>query len=285
MLEFMYMEIRQAAIFFNPERESCAAAGALFAKAAEKAGIKHYFPKYNLSLSDILPDTDIIFSVGGDGTILKTARAAAEKGIKILGINAGHLGFLASAEAGLNFETLLEEIKNDNFISQRRMMIGAKVLRKGEEVFFSPALNEAVIKAVSPRSITLRAEYSSRAIKEYTADGILLSTPTGSTAYNLAAGGPIVEPGLDVFILTPICPHTLNQRPLVLPGSGETRIKVISGKSQSASVLSLDGQVNFPLDCGDEIILSKYGNGVNILFPKDYDFLNILSIKLKWGGR
>lgn len=285
MLEFMYMKISKAAVFFNPARESCAAAGALLAKAALKAGIEHYFPEYALCLSDLLPGTDIIFSVGGDGTILKTARAAAGKGIKILGINAGHLGFLASAEAGLDFDKLLEEIKNDNFISQCRMMIKAAVYRNGKEVFSAPALNEAAIKAVSPRSIKLQAEYSNRAIKEYTADGILLSTPTGSTAYNLAAGGPIVEPGLDVFILTPICPHTLNQRPLVLPGEGETRIKVISEESQAASVLSMDGQINFPLEYGDEIVLSKYGAGVNVLFPESYDFFNILSIKLKWGSR
>ncbi len=281
----MYMEIKQAAIFFNPARESCAAAALSLADAAQKNGINYYFADYGASLNDLKADTDIIFSVGGDGTILKTARAAAKSNIKILGINAGHLGFLAAAERGLDFFKLFEDIKKDNFISQRRMMLICRVYRAGREVFSDLALNEAAVRAVSPRSVKLSARYSSLPIKEYTGDGLLTATPTGSTAYNLAAGGPIAMPELDVFILTPICPHTLNQRPLLLPSAGELSIRVMSEKSQSDAALSLDGQINFPLDCGDEIRIKRYEGGVNILFPKGYDFFNILSIKLKWGSR
>lgn len=279
------MEIKQIAIFRNPARESCAAAGILLAKAAEAKNIKYYFADYDSALDDLRPDTDMIFCIGGDGTILKAARAASKSDIKILGINAGHLGFLASVEAGFDFGELLEDIKKDNFILQRRMMLSAKVFRNGREVFSSNALNEAVIKAASPRTIKLRAQYSNLPIKDYIADGLLLSTPTGSTAYNLAAGGPIVYPDLDVLILTPICPHTLNQRPLLLPGGGDTVIEVLSEESQSEAILSLDGQINFPLRFGDKIVLSKYKNGINILFPKNYDFFNVLSIKLRWNGR
>ncbi len=279
------MQIKQIAIFHNPLRKSCAAAALDLAKAADAKGIVYYFADYNSALDDLRPNTDIVFCIGGDGTILKASRAASIKDIKIIGINAGHLGFLAAVEAGFDFSELLEDIKKDNFILQRRMMISAKVVRNGNEAFSSNALNEAIVKAACPRTINLRAQYAGLPIKDYTADGLLLSTPTGSTAYNLAAGGPIVYPDLDVLILTPICPHTLNQRPLLLPGGGDTVIEVLSEESQSEAILSLDGQINFPLRFGDKIVLSKYKNGINILFPKNYDFFNVLSIKLRWNGR
>ena len=281
----MYMKIKKAAIFFDPARESCSVVGASLGRAAERSAVKYYFADYEGSLNDLEAGTDIIFSVGGDGTILKTARAAAKDKIKILGINAGNLGFLAAAERGLDFDKLFDDIKKDNFISQRRMMLNCRVYRDGAEVFGDLALNEAAVKAVSARSIKLSARYCSLPIKDYTGDGLLAATPTGSTAYNLAAGGPIVMPELDVFILTPICPHTLNQRPLLLPSGGDIRIKVLSERPRADAALSLDGQLNFSLNRGDEILISAYKDGVNILFPKGYDFFNILSIKLKWGSR
>lgn len=280
------MEIKKAAVFCNPSRGNCARTGGILAKAAEKRDIVCYFADYNAPLNGLQTETDIIFSVGGDGTILKAARTAAGHNIKIFGINAGHLGFLSSVEeSSLNFEELFDKIKSGALLCQRRMMLEATVIREGKKIFSSPALNEAVIKAVSARSIKLKAQYGISSIKDYTADGILVATPTGSSAYNLAAGGPILSPDLEAFILTPICPHTLNQRPVVLPVCGKIKIKVLSPANQSGVVLSMDGQITFPLRQSDEIILSKYKNGVEILFPQDYDFFNILSIKLKWGSR
>ena len=280
------MEIKKAAIFCNPSRSNCARTGGILAKAVQKMGIECYFADYNAPLNGLQMMTDIIFSVGGDGTILKASRTAAANNIKVFGINAGHLGFLSSVEESrLNFDELFDKIKNGALLCQRRMMLEACVVREGKKIFSSPALNEAVIKAVSARSIKLKAEYGTSSIKDYTADGILIATPTGSTAYNLAAGGPIVSPDIEAFILTPICPHTLNQRPVVLPAYGKIKVKVLSPADQSDVVLSMDGQITFALKQGDEISLSKYKNGVEILFPQDYDFFNILSIKLKWGSR
>lgn len=280
------MEIKKAAIFCNPSRSNCTRTGILLSNAAKERGIEVYFADYKAPLNGLQMQTDIIFSVGGDGTILKAARTAAAHNIKVFGINAGHLGFLSSAEESrLNFEELFDKIQNNTLLCQRRMMLEAAVIREGKKVFCAPALNEAAIKAVSARSIKLKAEYGGSSVKDYTADGILVATPTGSTAYNLAAGGPILSPDLEAFILTPICPHTLNQRPLVMPVSGKVKIKVLSPSNQSDVVLSMDGQITFRLKQGDEIMLAKYKNGVEILFPQDYDFFNILSIKLKWGSR
>ena len=274
------MQIKTAAIFINPEKRQSKALAESLCAALKTRGIGYYILDTAAVPGDIKDYTDIIFCLGGDGTLLRAARVAAGKNIKMLGINAGTLGFLSAAEAGEDFEKILDQLKKGAFTETKRLMLDITVLRAGEEVFRQRALNECVIKSEEPRAISINMFYNGWALKEYFGDGVIIAAPTGSTAYSLAAGGPVVAPGIDAFILTPICPHTLTQRPLVLPANDVLKARV----SQAAAV-NVDGQVHFQANPGDEIIISALGERISILYPPGYNFFDVLTAKLKWGSR
>jgi len=270
------MEINTVALFFNSKRESCSKAAKDLKTSLEKEHIKTKILPYDNS--KINQNFDLIFSLGGDGSLLKIVRKTAHRKIKILGLNFGHLGFLTYDKQN-NLKELLKALKADKFCLQERALIDVQVIRNKKNVFKGIALNECTIKSNKARAIHLNTFYEKSELKEYFADGLMLCTPTGSTAYNLAAGGPILEPSLEAFTLTPICPHTLAQRPLVLKLKSPLFID-----GQEESHLCLDGQIFFKLSKKDRVQIKRSKLNAKIIFAEDYDFFKLLTQKLTWGG-
>lgn len=279
------MDIKTAALFVNAAKPQSLKAQKNLRAALKAAGIKHYALAAGFAPRDIKAGTDIIFSLGGDGTLLKAARAAALRGVKIMGINGGSLGFLSAAEAAGGFKSLLRALQSGKIVQIPRLMLDVRVRRGAKRVFSAPALNECVIKTDEPRAIALNLSCGGVRLKEYFGDGVIIAAPTGSTAYNLAAGGPVVHPRLDVFIITAVCPHTLTQRPLVLPATKTLKVKPALRAGAQAALLSVDGQLNFRLKRGDEVSISRHEARAITLYAGDYDFFEVLTSKLKWGSR
>jgi NAD+ kinase len=280
------MEIKIAAIFLNSAKEQSLKLYKDISKELALRGIKHYALNAAACKCAVKKGTDIIFCIGGDGTLLKAARsAAALKNVKIIGINAGSLGFLSSIEADASFKNLLSALRVGNYVECRPLMLDVCIRRDNKEIFRSKALNECLVKTGEPRAIAVDVSYGGYGLKEYFGDGVIIATPTGSTAYSLAAGGPIVCQGVDVFIITPVCPHTLAQRPLVLPADKKIEMRVAPKKAGISVSINIDGQVNMSVDCRDKITISRSLQSVSIIYPKNYNFFNVLTNKLKWGGR
>ena len=232
----------------------------------------------------ILPiDIDRLIVLGGDGTLLGAARKMGIYGIPILGVNLGGLGFLTEishSELKKTVELMIEE-KLD---IQERTMLKAAVKREGKEIFNFSVLNDAVInKSALARIIDLEVSINGEFLTIFRADGLIISTPTGSTAYNLSAGGPIVYPTVGAFIITPICPFTLSNRPIIVPDDSVIEVKVTK-KSDESIILTLDGQVGFDLRYRDTVILSKSPHVIRLLTPFKQSYFQILRTKLKWGG-
>lgn len=270
------MELNRIALFFNSKRESCSKAAKDLKTSLEKEHIKtKILPYDNLKINQ---NFDLIFSLGGDGSLLKIVRKTAHRKTKILGLNFGHLGFLTyDKKSGI--KELLKALKADKFCLQERALLDVQVIRNKKIAFKGIALNECTIKSNKTRAIHLNTFYEKSELKEYFADGIMLCTPTGSTAYNLAAGGPILEPSLEAFILTPICPHTLAQRPLVLKLNSPLFIN-----GQDEAHLCLDGQIFFKLSKKDKVQIKRSPLNAKIIFAEDYDFFKLLTQRLTWGG-
>jgi NAD+ kinase len=233
-----------------------------------------------LERKELLKDTDLLIVVGGDGTLLIATRRVARYEIPVLGINLGRLGFLTE----LNADDLdkLEEILSKPLCISKRMMLRATVYRDGKKLTSADCLNDVVInKDVISRIVDLAVYLGNTYITTYNGDGVIVSTPTGSTAYALSAGGPIVYPMLDVFTLVPICPHTLTDRPLILPPTEKIRIKVVS--EEKPAWLTLDGQEGTQLKQGDEIIVKRSPYSAYLVRTPYKNFFDILREKLNWG--
>jgi NAD+ kinase len=224
-----------------------------------------------------------VIVLGGDGTLLGAARKVGHFGSPILGVNLGGLGFLTE----IPLEGLIPAIElmiEDRLETESRVMLETKILRNRKEVCRFQVLNDVVInKSTLARIIDLDVTINNEFLTTFRADGLIISTPTGSTAYNLAAGGPILYPTMETFILTPICPFTLTNRPIILPDSGIVEIKM--GKASEGSVVvTFDGQVGFELCCGDIVIIGTSQKKIRLLKPPDHSYFEILRTKLKWGG-
>ncbi|OEU67490.1 MAG: NAD(+) kinase [Desulfovibrio sp. S3730MH75] len=234
--------------------------------------------------SMVIPKTvDWVVVLGGDGTLLGAARRAGRFGAPMLGVNLGGLGFLT----GIPIEHLypvIEMMIDGHLEVESRVMLETKVLRSSEEVCRFQVLNDVVInKGALARIIDLDVIINEEFLTTFRADGLIISTPTGSTAYNLSAGGPILYPTMETFILTPICPFTLTNRPIIIPDTSVIQIKM-RNKSEEAVILTFDGQVGFDLDFGDKVIISKSKEKIKLFRPPDHSYFNILRTKLMWGG-
>ncbi len=223
-----------------------------------------------------------LLALGGDGTILKTARFAGPKKIPILGINVGSLGFLAAAEAK-DLYSVLEHISQGKYLVEERTMLTGEIYRQKKKINHFLALNDCVLRNPhSARVINLEVSVDNHLVSEYQGDGLILSTAVGSTAYNLAAGGPLVLPELPLFILTPICPHSLTLRPLIISQETEIKIRILSNGQEI--LLSIDGQEEHNLKIADEVLIRKAENNAHFLFPKDKEkYFPLLRKKFKWG--
>lgn len=227
--------------------------------------------------------TDLIIALGGDGTFLRAARIMHGYLKPILGVNLGGLGFLSEVTLD-SLEKDLKLLIKGKYKIDYRITLDTEVLRKKRKIRVTTALNDIVIskKALS-RIINLEVFIDGRYVATYRADGIIVSTPTGSTAYNLSAGGPIVYPNSDVIVISPICPHTLTHRPLVIPSI--SKIEIGFGAPIRDVELTIDGQVGMGLDKDDKILVTKGKENVAIVLFEDTSYFEVLREKLSWGSR
>lgn len=228
-------------------------------------------------------DLDFVISLGGDGTMLRAARFVDGAAVPILGINLGRLGFLTSCGKS-DFEVALKAIAEGKFeIDERMALAGFTVNKQGESKEHWYALNDLVMhKGGFARVLGMRIKVNGELLGAYTADGIVISSPTGSTAYSLSAGGPLVVPSLDSIIITPISPHALAIRPLVLPPTATVEIEAFDGPDEV--LITADGQVGREFNNGDILRVQKANRGVKIVRFTDTTFFDLLRVKLGWGG-
>jgi NAD+ kinase len=233
--------------------------------------------------SEIPRESELVIVLGGDGTLLSMARVIGGLGVPILGVNLGGLGFLTATTLEELFPGL-EALLSGQVLVEERLVLTAKVRRQGEQVHEALALNDVVItKGAMNRIIDLEVSVEGQYATSYRADGLIISTPTGSTAYSLSAGGPIVYSTMDALVLTPICSHTLTNRPIVLPA--DLRIEVTLVSEPQDVVLTMDGQVGMPLKARDVVEVKKFPSRIKLIrFPQKH-FFSVLRTKLKWGER
>jgi len=232
-------------------------------------------------LNEIAETCDILLAIGGDGTILSTVRSVGEKDIPILGIHIGRLGFLTECTRD-DYSSCIDDILSDNYAINERMLLRAEV-QDGRKVRVLFALNDIIIEHGIARILQTHVHVSDEFLNTYESDGLIFASPTGSTAYSLSAGGPIISPVLDVITVTPICPHSLSARPIVIP-AGE-KISISFEEDQAGMSLTVDGQISSPVDFSTKIILTKADHRAKMIsFPHRDNFFQILRRKLHWSG-
>jgi len=241
-------------------------------------------PNVNTVEREAFPShAEMILVLGGDGTLLSVARLVGDHKVPILGVNLGGLGFLTEI-ALEELYRVLERVIQGDFTTDERVVLNASVIRKGKGVAEFPVLNDAVInKGALARIIDMETTINGEYVTTFKSDGLIISTPTGSTAYNLSAGGPIVYPSLHCIILTPICPHTLTNRPIVVPD--EVEIRSTLKTRQQEVMLTLDGQQGFPLEVEDVVEVKKAAVGILLIKSPYRHYFEVLREKLKWGER
>jgi NAD+ kinase len=238
---------------------------------------------FSASARDIADNCDVLVALGGDGTMIATARLVSGRGTPVLGVNLGTLGYLTEFAAE-DVIPALEAVIRGNYEVDLRMMLDWRVVRDGDQVGAGSALNDIVVnKSALARIIDIDCAVGSHYVTTFRADGLIISTPTGSTAYNLSAGGPIIAPGVEAIAIAPICPHALTNRPLVLPQYAEIKLR-INTREQEVMITS-DGQTGMPLKSDDLVEIKKSAKTFNTIAAKDRDYFEILRSKLKWSGR
>jgi len=286
------MELRKVLIVAQSSRPQVAEALHILEQELGKRGIQWFTMEpswYKLESKDVITDFDAhyrhedyqaIFAIGGDGTFLYTARTFAGFGIPMVGINAGKLGFLMSVapeESG----ALLDTIASDDAPLRKHFLLDVCVIRQGKTHRLAPFINDAVIaRGTLSRMISIEVSIDNKLFSHYSADGLIISTPIGSTAYNLSAGGPILSPDLSALVITPICAHTLAVRPFVIDASHTIVVKIKGEPKECA--LTIDGQENFMLEIDDEIHIHRSEKKLFVYEPHQHQFYQLLRKKLRW---
>ncbi len=234
--------------------------------------------------SGALPaDTSLIVVLGGDGTMLGAARLVGMQPIPVLGVNLGWLGYLTEFTRA-ELLPVLAELLERGYEVDKRMLLDVQVVRDGQIIAQQRALNDAVInKALPARMIELECYVNELFVNSFRADGMIVATPTGSTAYSLSAGGPIVHPSMAAMLLTPICPHLLSNRPVVLPG--DSVVELAFKRADGELILTVDGQVGVELQLNDRVLLRRSATTFDLVRPKNRNYFEVLRTKLKWGTR
>lgn len=224
---------------------------------------------------------DLILVLGGDGTMIATARMVGDSEVPVLGVNYGGLGYLTE----FRIEELymaLESILAGNYRLEKRVMLSVELLRGDDSITRNRVLNDVVInKSALARIIEIEAFLNQQYVNSFRADGLIISTPTGSTAYNLSAGGPVIFPSMNAVVITPICPFTLSNRPIVVPDDAVIELRL---KTDNEDVsLTLDGQVGIPLQVDDRVVIRKSRTTFNLIQPSNRNYFDVLRDKLRWG--
>jgi NAD+ kinase len=224
---------------------------------------------------------DLILVLGGDGTMIATARLVGDQDVPVLGVNYGGLGYLAEFRIE-ELYTALESILSGNYRLDKRVMLAVELQRHDTSVTRNRVLNDVVInKSALARIIEIEASLNQQFVNSFRADGLIVSTPTGSTAYNLSAGGPVIFPSMNAVVITPICPFTLSNRPIVVPDDAVIELRLKTDQEDVA--LTLDGQVGFPLKVEDCVVIRKSRTTFNLIQPSNRNYFDVLRDKLRWG--
>lgn len=232
--------------------------------------------------SQLGDNADLAIVVGGDGTMLSAADALARSGVPLLGVNLGRLGFLTDVSPE-RMEEQLDAVLDGEYASEKRPLLEGHIIRDTEHEPTQLALNDVVVqKSASGRMIEVETFIDDRFVCAHRADGIIVATPTGSTAYALSGGGPIVHPGLDALVVVPICPHTLSDRPIVIQGDCTVDIVLHGGHGAPAQV-SWDGQRTLALSEGDRVQVRRSPEAITLIHPPGYEYFDLLRSKLHWG--
>jgi NAD+ kinase len=230
---------------------------------------------------ELAPAVDLILVLGGDGTMIATARMIGDTGVPVIGVNYGGLGYLAEFPIEELFSAL-DAILAGQYKVQRRLMLSVELWRGEELITRNRVLNDVVVnKSALARIIEIEAYLNEQFVNLFRADGLIVATPTGSTAYNLSAGGPVIYPSMNVVVITPICPFTLSNRPIVVPDEFLIDVRLMTDNEEVA--LTLDGQVGFPLKVRDRVVIRKSNNTFNLVQPPNRNYFDVLRNKLKWG--
>jgi NAD+ kinase len=231
--------------------------------------------------SELVRGVDLIVVLGGDGTMIGAARMVGDSGTPVLGVNFGTLGYLAEFTVE-DMNGALESVMEGDYTLDRRLMLSATVTRGEEQLMHDRVLNDVVIsKSALARIIEIETWVDRKFVNRFRADGLIVSTPTGSTAYNLSAGGPIIYPSMNAVVVTPICPHTLSNRPLVVADDVDFELVLKTPREEVA--LTLDGQVGMPLEYEDRVTVRKSSTTFNMIQAHTRNYFDVLRNKLKWG--
>ena len=238
--------------------------------------------KSSTNVEEMKSKCDIAFIIGGDGTLLRSAQYLSKANIPICGINRGRLGFLVDISPD-HIEENLESILSDNYSVDERISLVGTVIRNGKEISKNISFNDVVIHSKDAvRMIEMDTVLDGKKLYTVNADGLVVSTPTGSTAYSLSCGGPILQPSMEALVMVPICPHLLSNRPIVIGMNSIIEIK-LSDKSQTNASVTFDGQINVPIKANDTIKITKGKITLKLIQPPGINFLSILREKLGWG--
>jgi len=285
-------KIKRVGLIGNSEKISCAgavikaarlikAAGRTILTDTDTARLARLDERVCASASELAREVDALLVFGGDGTMLRVAREIAGSQTPMLGINIGNLGFLTAVSSD-GLPGALRQLWKGDFKFEPRALIEADI-RCGSKLIRHSALNDLVVsRGVASRLIELHVSVEGEPVTRYRCDGLIISSPTGSTAYSLAAGGPVVYPTAEVFQITPICAHTLSNRSLVLPLRMAITVKVLNSKPET--VLSADGQTVTELKAGDEIVIRRGRRTVRLMHLEGSSFFETLRVKLHWRG-
>lgn len=234
------------------------------------------------SREELAAAADLAIVVGGDGTLLYAARTLAEAAVPVLGVNLGRLGFLVDVSPE-EMDARLSAILAGDYIEENRALLHGRIERDGKVLGESPALNDVVLHIRDVvRMIEFTTYIDGAFVNTQRADGLVVSTPTGSTAYALSGGGPILHPSLNAVVIVPVCPHTLSSRPLVVNADSRIEI-VVCAQNQTHGQVAFDGQANIDLKGDDRIIIEQLPQKLRLIHPRDYDYFQILRAKLRWG--
>ena len=226
-------------------------------------------------------EVDLVLVLGGDGTMIATARMIGHSDVPVLGINFGGLGYLAEFRIE-ELHSALEAILAGDYRLDKRVMLSVELLRGEESITKNRVLNDVVInKSALARIIEIETYFNQQFVNSFRADGLIVSTPTGSTAYNLSAGGPVIFPSMNAIVITPICPFTLSNRPIVVPDDADIELRLKTDKEDVA--LTLDGQVGFALQVEDRVMIRKSNTTFNLIQPANRNYFDVLRDKLRWG--